>query len=247
MYFFLVAFAVLGAGLKYIDNAFDEQIFNKKIAYTLAPLLGVLGAYTMVMSAVSATILLAIVLGVFLKGKVDNWAFLTGLLVTIGSIILAGIQLLILPLIVLTIGALADEIGNDLIDKNNYLHGAKRWQRLIGHFFDQRWAMKVVILSLVGIGIIPFYFFIAMFLFDEAYLCISWYSQRQKRSPKVIRDHIPREIQLVSSDSHSTGAYAGANKVFMTQSIFPQMVGSPQNDHLLSVTKERQITLLSIK
>ena len=33
MYFFLVAFAILGAGLKYIDDAFDEKIFNKKIAY----------------------------------------------------------------------------------------------------------------------------------------------------------------------------------------------------------------------
>ena len=115
MYFFLASYPILGAGLKYIDEAFDEHRFNVKIAYILAPILGVLWAYSMVVNAVSATILLAILLGVILKGKIDNLAHVAGLGVIFIIVILAGVNLLIIPLIVFTLAALFDEVGNDLI------------------------------------------------------------------------------------------------------------------------------------
>ena len=60
MYFFLLAYPILGAGIKYIDDAFDENKFNKKIALVIAPILGILWAYTMLIDGVSATILLAV-------------------------------------------------------------------------------------------------------------------------------------------------------------------------------------------
>ena len=94
MYFYLVSYPVLGAGLKYIDDAFDEKIFNRKFALILAPFLGALWAYTMFINQFSATILLAILIGVFLRGKVDNHAHFVGLFIIIGSIILVGINLL---------------------------------------------------------------------------------------------------------------------------------------------------------
>ena len=52
MYFFLLSYSILGGGIKYIDDAFDEKIFSKKIALTIAPLLGVLWAYTMIINPV---------------------------------------------------------------------------------------------------------------------------------------------------------------------------------------------------
>jgi hypothetical protein len=239
MYFFLVAYTLLGAGLKYIDDAFDEKIFNKKIAYAVAPLLGILGAYTMMIDAVSATILLAVVLGVLLKGKVDNYAFLSALLVTVSILILAGVQLLILPLIVLTLAALFDEVGNDIIDKKNYLNGEKRWQQCIGYFFDQRWVMKVVILSLAVVNIVPFYFFAAMFLFDGAYLGVRWYSHIRLQTSKKVRRDEKQGIRasLYSSPQYSP-AYVGANKIFMTPHMITEKMGSLHGDSSLNIMKE---------
>ncbi len=181
MYFFFVAFAVLGAGLKYIDDAFDEKVFSKKIAYIIAPLLGVLWAYTMIIDAVAATILLAILLGVLLKGKIDNIAHVIGLVVIIGVTVVAGVQLLFVPLIILAAAALLDEVGNDLVDKSSFLAGGKRWQRFVIGFFDQRWVAKVAILGLAVVSVLPWFFFVAMLLFDGAYLGVRWFSQiRQK-------------------------------------------------------------------
>ena len=177
MYFFLASYPILGAGLKYIDEAFDVQIFSKKIAYLIAPLLGLLWAYSMIIDAASATILLAILLGVLIKGKIDNYAHLIGLLIILGIVILAGVQLFIIPLIVLTLSALFDEVGNDLIEKKHYLERGGIGRRFVGYFFDQRWLTKVVILALAIVGLIPYVFFVSMFLFDAAYLLVRWYGQ----------------------------------------------------------------------
>jgi len=181
MYFFFIAFAILGAGLKYIDDAFDEKVFSKKIAYAISPLLGILWAYTMIIDSFAATILLAILLGVLLKGKIDNIAHVIGLIVIIAIVVVAGVQLLFIPLIILAAAALLDEVGNDLADKSSFLAGGKRWQRFVIGFFDQRWVAKVAILGLVMVSLLPWFFFVAMLLFDGAYLGVRSFSQiRQK-------------------------------------------------------------------
>ena len=190
MYFFLAAYPILGAGLKYIDDAFDEKRFSKKLALILAPLLGTLWAYTMIISPVSATILLAILLGVLLKGKIDNLAHLSGLIIIIGIVVFAGVNLLILPLIAMTVAALLDEVGNDFIDKKKYLYSNSFCKKFVGVFFDQRWLTKVMLLGIALIGVFPLYFFLAMLLFDGAYLMVRWYSQLQ---PKITRKAVKKE------------------------------------------------------
>lgn len=182
MYFFFIAFAILGAGLKYIDDAFDEKVFNKKIAYVIAPLLGILWAYTMIIDTVAATILLAILLGVLLKGKIDNIAHVIGLVVIIAIVLVTGVQLLFVPLIILATAALLDEVGNDFVDKSKFLAGRKWWQKFVIGFFDQRWVAKVAILGLIALSLLPWFFFVAMLLFDGAYLSVRSFSQIRKKS-----------------------------------------------------------------
>jgi hypothetical protein len=186
MYFFLASYPILGAGLKFIDDAFDEKRYSIKSAYILAPLLGILWAYSMIISPVSATILLAILIGVILKGKIDNYAHLVGLGIILGIIVVAGVELLIIPLIVLTIAALFDEVGNDLIEKKEYLHSKDYLKKFIGFFFDQRWLTKVAVLSIAIIGVIPSYFFLAMILFDGAYLFVRWFSNSKQQIEKSV-------------------------------------------------------------
>ncbi len=182
MYFFLLSYPLLGAGLKYIDDAFDERTFNKKIALILAPFIGILWAYTMIINPVSATILLAIVLGVFIKGKIDNRAHILGLVVIVLLLILFGVELLWLPLIMLIAAAMLDEVGSDAIDyncksfdKNKFSH------KVFIAFFDQRWLTKLAVLYVVLVGVFPWYFFVAILLFDGAYLVVRMYSRSQLR------------------------------------------------------------------
>ena len=88
MYFFLLSYSILGAGIKYIDDAFDEKTFSKIIAVVITPLLSILGVYAMFIDPVSATILLAIIGGVLIKGKVDNYAFIGGVALVICLVVI---------------------------------------------------------------------------------------------------------------------------------------------------------------
>jgi hypothetical protein len=164
IYIFLLYFGILGAGIKYIDAAYDDKIFNKKIALSIAPFLGVLWAYTMLINPVAATILLAVVIGVLFKGKIDNIAHLTGLVVILAIVFVAGVQLMVVPLVFLAFAALLDEFGNDFVDKRkNSLNMNKYSHKFVVLFFDQRWVLKVIILILGIVGTISLVFFLAMF------------------------------------------------------------------------------------
>lgn len=198
IYLFLLFFGILGAGIKYIDSAYDDKIFNKKIALCIAPFLGILWAYTMLINQVAATILLAVIIGVLFKGKIDNIAHLAGLLVIFAIIFVAGVQLMVIPLVFLGFAALMDEVGNDFVDKRkNSLNMNKYSHKFVVLFFDQRWVLKVIILILGIVGTISLVFFLAMFSFDYAYLGVRWYSKLRKN----IRVPI---VQISESDKYAT-------------------------------------------
>jgi len=182
MYFFLLSYSALGAGIKYIDDAFDKKTFSKLIAIVIAPLLSILGAYSMIIDPVSATILLAVLCGVLLKGKIDNIAFGLGFALVILIITLAGIQFLILPLILLTAAAVLDEVGNDYIDGKKDELNMKNPLHVFGkYFFGHRWIMKSAIIFLVMLNMIPLFFLLAMILFDYAYVTVNAYSHIKEK------------------------------------------------------------------
>ena len=178
MYFFLLSYSILGAGIKYIDDAFDEKTFNKKLAIIFTPILSIIGAYAMLIDSISATILFAILCGVLIKGKVDNYAFIAGFIMVIAIVLLAGVQFLIIPLIFLASAAVLDEVGNDYIDNNKKsLNWNKISHKFVIYFFTQRWMMKVALIFLTILNVIPFYFLTAMIFFDYSYLTVNLYSQ----------------------------------------------------------------------
>lgn len=167
--------------MKYIDDAFDEKIFSKKFALVLAPLLGALWVYTMVMDQFSATILLSILLGVALRGKIDNHAHIIGTAVIIAVIPLSGIDFMLLPLLFLTAAAFLDELGNDVVD---YIpsDNPTLLRRTVDYMFHQRWLTKIGILFVVLLGLFPMYFFLAILLFDIAYFSVRIYGKKQKKT-----------------------------------------------------------------
>lgn len=189
MLFFLIAYPLLGAGIKYIDAAYDEKTFNKKTALIITPPLAVFWAYTMLINPISATILLAILLGVLIKNKIDNYAHLLGsaIIVTIFiiTIYLKNIELIILPLVFLISAAIIDEVGNDIIDYNKKNLKKSRFRHQFSlYFFGRRYVMKIAILYLIIFGIVELYFLLAMILFDEAYIITDLYSRSKQQKDK---------------------------------------------------------------
>ena len=186
MHFFLLSYAILGGGIKYIDAAFDEKVFSKKIALVVAPLLGILWAYTMFANEISTTILLAVIFAVLIKGKIDNRAHIIGLVtIVIFSVFVIffidGSGLMMLPLVLLTSAGLIDEVGNDVIGYNKkFLNSGRFRYRFSLYFFGRRYLMKAAILYLVLFGIFPLYFLLAFIFFDEAYIMMDLYSQSRQ-------------------------------------------------------------------
>ena len=111
-----------------------------------------------------------------------------GLIVVIAGVIVLGVQLLIIPLIVLTLAALFDEVGNDFIDKRHFIQGNNVSKKFVGYFFDQRWLTKVVILGLALANVMPIYFFLAMLLFDGAYILMRGFSQLKLKKLEAIEN-----------------------------------------------------------
>ena len=185
MLFYLISYPLLGAGIKFIDEAFDEKRYSKTLAIAVAPLLGILWAYTMISNPASASILMAVLVGVFFTGKIDNWAHFAGLGVVIGLVVLLGVQFMIIPLLLLGAAALLDELGNDFVDKHK-----ERWNtskirfRFLVYFFDHRWMMKTALLPLALLNIVPWYFVLAMILFDESYLLVRYVSEEEISLPR---------------------------------------------------------------
>jgi hypothetical protein len=186
IYFFLLVYTLLGAGIKYIDAAYDEKTVSKKAALVIAPVLGLLWAYAMLINLYSATILLAILLGVFLKRKIDNYAFLLGFFIILVIIIPLGIELMLLPLVFLTTAAVLDELGNDFTDNNKKNRVSKKFSfQLAVYFFGRRYLMKTALVYLVLLGVYPWYFLLALIFFDEAYLMMHLYSKSRLKTSKA--------------------------------------------------------------
>lgn len=181
-FFFVCAFAILGGGIKYIDDAFDENTFSKKKAMLLAPFLGVFWAYTMSLDPAAATILAAVLLSVFVSGKIDNNAFWLGLIVTILLAFYLGglVNFLWLPLIALTIAGFLDEMGNNFVGKK------PKMNNLVQYFFEYRFIMKIVVFVFALFRFFDWVFFAAFIAFDIVCEIVTLYSKKLKPIEKVI-------------------------------------------------------------
>ena len=195
LHLLLILYPILGAGIKYIDSAYDEHTFSKQSAFFLSPIIGIIWVLTMLISEWSATVLLAVLLGVLLKGKIDNKAHLLGFLSIIILIAIFGIVPTIIPLLFLSAASVLDEVGHDIIgyNKKNF-HSYRFRHQFSFYFFGRRYLMKVAIIYLVLIGLFPLEAFLAFLFFDETYIIMSLYS-RSREERKANNDKIQPNVQ----------------------------------------------------
>jgi len=159
----ILAFAIIGAGLKYIDDAFDEDTFSKKKAIVIAPIIVLIWICLSVFDLVSATILFSILFAVLLTGKIDNLIFKICSIALILILFLTQmLSLLWIPLVILILMGVADEKGNDYVDNHATL-------KLVEFFFSYRFCMKMGVLSLCILSLLPCLYLLAFLAFDGAY------------------------------------------------------------------------------
>ena len=182
----ILAFAVIGAGLKYIDDAFDEDTFSKKKAIVIAPIIVLIWICLSLFDSVSATILFSILFAVLLTGKIDNLIFKVSTIALISILFLTQmLNLLWIPLVILILMGVADEKGNDYVDNHATL-------KLVEFFFSYRFCMKMGVLSLCILTLLPWLYLLAFLAHDGAYESvrilgkISLAHQRKKKSVTLI-------------------------------------------------------------
>lgn len=175
--FIFIGFAVIGAGLKYIDIVFDEGELNKKIAIMIAPLITIISICLSFYDAISATILFSILFAVLLSGKIDNLVFLLSsssfIAITTFMIHFSWINILLLPLIILVAMGIVDEKGNDYVDTHNI---TKTWKFL----FMYRFCMKIGMFILCLFSIFQWVYLIAFLVFDASYEIVGYYGEKAK-------------------------------------------------------------------
>ena len=151
--------------MKLSDDEYDEKS-NKIIAVVLGIVCGLFTAYACSIDLDAACIFIAILIGNILALKVDGIHHIATMASFLIAFILLGFQsftlVSIIAIIICMIGAIIDELGNDnekIYQKSKFLE----------YFFDYRFALKVVILLLVLIGLLDFWSFIYFLCFEIAY------------------------------------------------------------------------------
>ncbi|HIE33812.1 MAG TPA: hypothetical protein EYP86_01570 [Candidatus Altiarchaeales archaeon] len=184
-----LSYAFLGGGMKYIDQAYDLEVFSKTRANILAVPLASLMALLIIMDPPSTTIFLSIFMIVAITKKIDNFAFYigTGILIFLPILFHDILQIYWLPLGILVFSGILDEIGNDWADnriKRGRLNNSRNHvnnkpiKKFVEKFFHHRFAMKIAVLILSIADFFGYLYLFAFILFDLSYLSVDLYSQR---------------------------------------------------------------------
>ncbi|MEG3838798.1 hypothetical protein [Microcoleus sp. herbarium14] len=189
--YILCGYIVLGGSSKYIDEAYDESIFDKKIALFLAAISMFLLVSLVLIDYISGIIFIAVAVGLLAAGKIDNLIFR---LLTVSILISALLRLLFYPFaidfsslsswlfvfIIIALASFVDEWLNDFSDRNK-----KSLHFVLKVIFHNRLVTKITILLFCVLGHKPNLYFYAFLGFDAAYSLIDNLADKVKQ--KILR------------------------------------------------------------
>ena len=154
-----------GFFMKLSDDEYDEKS-NKMMAIVFGIVCGLFTAFACSLDLDAACIFIAILIGNIIAMKVDGIHHIATMASFLIAFILLGFQsftfISFITIIICMIGAIIDELGND----NENLYNKSKF---LEYFFDYRFALKVVILLLVLVGLLNFWSFIYFLCFEIAY------------------------------------------------------------------------------
>lgn len=142
-----ILYAMSGFFMKLSDDAYDRKK-NISLAIFSGILCGVFVGYLAVTSADAACIFIAIVVGTLLSLKVDSLNHVAALVLFILIVVYIGIPSIgIVTLIICSIAAFIDEVGND----NLWVKNRGKMTEL---FFEYRFSLKITVLLFAVLGIL---------------------------------------------------------------------------------------------
>ncbi len=142
-----ILYPLSGFFMKLSDDAYDKKK-NIYLAVFAGMLCGLFVGYLAVTSADAACIFIAILVGTILSLKVDSLNHIVALLLFVLIIVYIGIPTIgIITLLICSIAAFLDEIGND----NSWIRNRGRKTEL---FFEYRFTLKVTILLFAVLGLL---------------------------------------------------------------------------------------------
>ncbi|AMK15154.1 hypothetical protein SAMN02910297_00946 [Methanobrevibacter olleyae] len=151
--------------MKLSDDEYDEKS-NKILAIIIGIVCGLFTAYASSVDLDASCIFIAILIANILALKVDGIHHISTMASFLITFILLGFQSFtfssIITIVICMIGAIIDEIGND----NDKIY---KKSKVLEYFFDYRFALKVVILLLVFIGLLNILSFVYFLCFEIAY------------------------------------------------------------------------------
>lgn len=167
-------FVTLGVAIKFGDQAFDEDLYDRNLALLLAVPAGLAMGVLMMVDVNTLMIFTGLLLALFLSSKIDNVAFKIGAILAgalAGLSLLSGVMLL--EMLVIALVALAgymDEVTSDRADH------AGSWAPLLA----QRPFLKALVLLLCITGALSSYLYLFAFLgFDFGYSYMEGLSNRR--------------------------------------------------------------------
>ena len=142
-----ILYALSGFFMKLSDDAYDRKK-NISLAIFAGILCGVFVGYLAVTSADAACIFIAIVVGTLLSLKVDSLNHVAALVLFILIVVYIGIPSIgIVTLIICSIAAFIDEVGND----NLWVKNRGKMTEL---FFEYRFSLKITVLLFAVLGLL---------------------------------------------------------------------------------------------
>jgi hypothetical protein len=193
IYILVVLYAFLGGAIKFIDQAYDEERYSRKLANLIAIVAGItMGGLMALDSPFSTAFYGAMILSLVLARKIDNRAFLAGTLIAALTLLVlwpvTGPEVLLVPLVVFILAGFLDEVVDGLAQKAK-APKIVRWAMLYRPLSD------VALVAMMLLGWFPWYYLVPYFAFTFAYLAmerLSWID-----TGSVMRDFLSRAISMI--------------------------------------------------
>ncbi len=171
----ILGFGLLGALIKYIDQAYDVGIFDKKKAIFFGVLCGLLMGSFVIFDYIAGLLLLSFVIFALITKKVDNPPFY---IITILSFLIPSIAGLYGFKIEINWFVFGTFIFSGIIDEEGNRRSYRgKLPNQLSIFFRYRCFMKIVVFILALLNYYSLIYFIAFMAYDLAYLGVALYSQ----------------------------------------------------------------------
>ena len=186
------SYAFLGGAIKYIDQAYDENIGSIKIAKILAVLSGlVMGGVMVADGGFSTAFFLAMLISLVVTKKIDNVSFLAGTFIGLATFLAGGLiwgmDVMLVPLAVFLIAGAVDELAD------GFAHG-RDLGRAVEYFLHYRPFSDFALVILIVAVPFDWIYLVPYFAFTFSYLLIGMLDEGQVT--ESVRGIIRRASQL---------------------------------------------------